>query len=42
MTSTEDYEEIIHEIDELRKDPAKFEQYIAARVDTVLKHWPRR
>lgn len=42
MASSEIYEEIVRKIDELRRDSKKFEDYIAARVDAAVKHWPRR
>jgi len=34
-------EEAIRKIESLMQDPAKWEAYVASRVETVLKHWPR-
>jgi hypothetical protein len=35
-------EEVMRRIDSLMQDPNKWEDYIASRVERVLKHWPRR
>ncbi|MDA4136920.1 MAG: hypothetical protein OK449_08025, partial [Thaumarchaeota archaeon] len=35
-------EEILRKIRELRRDPAKWDAYIASRADKVLDNWPRR
>jgi len=35
-------EEILRRIRELRRDPAKWEAYIASRADKVLDNWPGR
>jgi hypothetical protein len=40
--STKDDEEVIRKIDLLMKDPDKWDEYIASRVERVLKHWPKR
>lgn len=36
------YEEVIREIGEIRKDPKRWEEYIASRADVVLDNWPGR
>ena len=35
-------EEVMRKIRFLMQDPNKWEDYIASRVDRVLKHWPKR
>jgi hypothetical protein len=35
-------EEIMRKIDELRKDPKRFEEYVASRMDKAVKNWRRR
>jgi len=32
-------EEIMRKIDELMKDPEKFDEYIASRLDKAIKNW---
>ena len=39
MTKSE--EAILEKIDELRKDPEKFEKWVRSKVDKVLKHWTK-
>ncbi len=39
-TPPELYEEVARKIDELRKDRTQFEEYVASRIEKVLKHWP--
>jgi len=34
-------DEIIRKIEEIMKDPKKFEEYVASRLDRALKNWPR-
>ncbi len=34
-------EEILKKIDEVMKDPKKFEEYVASRLDRAIKNWPR-
>jgi hypothetical protein len=34
-------EEVMRRIDSLMQDPNKWEDYIASRVERVLKNWPR-
>ena len=34
-------EEIIRKMDEVMKDPKKFEEYVASRLDKAVKNWPR-
>ena len=36
------YRELMRKIGELRKDPKKWEEYIASRADVVLDNWPVR
>ncbi len=40
--SSESDEEILHKIGELRKDPEKFKEYVASRLDRAVRNWPRR
>lgn len=35
-------EEVMRKIHSLMQDPNKWEDYIASRVERVLKHWPKR
>lgn len=35
-------EEIIRKIDELSRDPKKWDAYIASRIDKMLDNWPTR
>jgi len=35
-------EEILRRIDELRKDPRKWEAYIESRLDRAVKNWRKR
>ena len=35
-------EEVMKKIDELRKDPKKFEEYVASRMDRAVKNWRKR
>ena len=35
-------EEIIRKMDEVMKDPKKFEEYVASRLDKAVKNWPRQ
>lgn len=39
--STED-EQLMQKLDALRKDPAKWKEYIESRVEKAVKHWPKR
>lgn len=34
-------EEAIRKIREVMKDPKKFEEYVASRLDRAIKNWPR-
>ncbi len=36
-----DDEEVIRKIDDLMKDPKKFEAYVASRLERAVKNWPR-
>jgi len=40
-SGSESDEDIRRKIDELRKDPEKFREYIASRLDRAVKNWPR-
>ena len=35
-------EEVIRRIDELLNDPKKLREAVEARIDKVVKNWPRR
>ena len=35
-------DEIIRRIEEMMRDPDKFEEYVEARLDRAVKNWPRR
>jgi hypothetical protein len=35
-------EEVMRKIDSLMQDPNKWEDYIASRAETALKHWRKR
>lgn len=35
-------EDILRRIDELSRDPAKWDAYIASRADKVIDNWPGR
>ncbi len=35
-------EKVMRKIDLLMKDPNKWDDYVASRVERVLKHWPSR
>jgi len=35
-------EEVVRKIDSLMQDPNEWKDYTASRVETVLKHWPKR
>ncbi len=35
-------EEVIRKIDEIRKDPEKWEEYIESRLDRAVKNWRKR
>lgn len=41
ITDRESDEEIMTRIDSLRRDPEKFERWIASKVEIVIKHWPK-
>ncbi len=41
-SENESDDEIMQKIDSLRRDREKFEEWIASRVETVVKHWPKR
>ena len=32
----------MRKIDDIMKDPKKFEEYVASRLDMAVKNWPRR
>jgi hypothetical protein len=34
-------EEIMRKFDELMKDPKKFKEYVASRMDRAVRNWPR-
>ncbi len=34
-------EDVMRKMDELMKDPEKFDQYVASRLDRAVKNWPR-
>jgi hypothetical protein len=36
-----DDEEIMRKMDELMKDPKRFDVYVASRLDMAVKNWPR-
>jgi|GEM_PF-6366060 hypothetical protein len=35
-------DEILRKMQELRRDPAKWDAYISSRADKVLENWPGR
>jgi len=41
-TNQHDYENVVKELDELKKDPKKWEEFMAAQAERALKHWPGR
>ena len=41
MHSAED-EQLIQKLDELKKDPEKWRQYIESRAEKAIKHWRKR
>ncbi len=38
---TED-EEVMRKLDRLMKDPAKWREYVEARAEKAIRHWPKR
>ena len=42
MKRRADDEEVMRKLDELMKDPVKFQEYVEARADKALKHWRKR
>lgn len=41
-TNQHDYENVVKELDELRRDPKKWEEFMAAQAERALKNWPGR
>lgn len=41
-TSHDDYEDVVRELSEMRKDPKKWEKFMATQAEKALKHWPGR
>lgn len=41
-TPSPEDEELMRKLDNLMKDPAKWREYIEARADMAIKHWPKR
>jgi len=38
----DDYDEVVREMKELKKDPKKREDFMATQAEKALKHWPGR
>ena len=41
-TNQHDHENVVKELDELRKDPKKWEAFMAAQAERALSQWPGR
>ncbi len=41
-TDQDHYDNIVEELDKIKKDPKKWEEFMAAQVGKALKHWPGR
>ena len=42
LPESDDYEEVVKKMDELRKDPKKFEEWMASHMERAVKNWGRR
>jgi hypothetical protein len=42
MRTKDEYENVVNELDEIRKDPKKWEEFMAAQAEKALKHWRGR
>ena len=42
LPESDDYEEVVKKIDELRQDPKKFEEWMASHMERAVKNWGRR
>ncbi|HEV2225731.1 MAG TPA: hypothetical protein VGR56_02880 [Nitrososphaerales archaeon] len=38
----DDYAEVVKEMEELRKDPKKWDEFMITQAEKALKHWPGR
>jgi len=41
-TDQHDHENVVKELDELKKDPKKWEEFKAVQAEKALRHWPGR
>ncbi|MDA4128781.1 MAG: hypothetical protein OK422_04960 [Thaumarchaeota archaeon] len=38
----DDYEDVVKELDELKKDQKRWKEFMASQGEKALKHWPGR
>lgn len=38
----DDYEEVVKDLEELRRDPKKWEEFMSTQAEKALRHWPGR
>ena len=41
-TNRDDYENVVKELDELKRDPKKWEEFMGVQAERALTHWPGR
>jgi hypothetical protein len=41
-TDQHDYDNVVKELDEIKKDPKKWEDFMAMQAAKALRHWPGR
>ncbi|HMD78423.1 MAG TPA: hypothetical protein VKF39_00395 [Nitrososphaerales archaeon] len=37
-----EYDNVLKELDEIKKDPKKWEEFMTSQAEKALKHWPGR
>ncbi len=42
MSENDEYSEIVRKLDELKKDPKKWEAYMSERAEKALSHWRKK
>ena len=42
MPDEEEYDEVVRKLRELRKDPDRWEEYMADRAERALNHWRKK
>ncbi len=42
MSGEDEYEEVVRKLQKLRRDPKRWEEYMADRAERALNHWRKK